>query len=297
MKFDEDDQVVCPICHTLIVDEDEGLVEQPSCPHIRYVYANGEVFEYAEPGLEERLIAEEEEADQNDAVWEIWDALAQCAEGDVILEQISESMACGPVSFKVWIGIRGETESSKSRHCPVRSFSDVEYSPTDRRVFFRPTKQFLRFMNSHHSGKHVYEVGCGTGNTASMLAKAGMHVTAIDLVPRSESEFPVVQGDSTQHQFEKDSVVLICRPCHDHDFVRDTILRALTCGVRDIIYVGLQRNVRADLGGYYPKFVKRRAAGIGHADEAIWEMKVSRAQADACMRRGAIPPLTNQSII
>ena len=88
IKFDEDDQVVCPICHTLIVDEDEGLVEQPSCPHIRFIYCNGECFEWAEPGLEERLIAEEEEADQNGDVFEIWDALAQCAEGDVILEQV-----------------------------------------------------------------------------------------------------------------------------------------------------------------------------------------------------------------
>src|ERR1022692_2262430 len=93
IKFDEDDQVICPICRALIVDVDEGLVSQPSCPHIRFVYAN-ECFEWAEQGLEERLIAEEEEADQNDAVWEIWDALrARCDDGDVILEQVSESMA------------------------------------------------------------------------------------------------------------------------------------------------------------------------------------------------------------
>jgi hypothetical protein len=50
---------------------------------------------------------------------------------------------------------------------------------------------------------------------------------------------------------------------------------------------------RADVGGYYPKFVKRRVAGIGHADEHIWEMKITRLQADACVRRGAIPPLSS----
>ena len=294
IEIPEDQGVVCPICKAVIVDAEDGLVEQPSCPHIRFVYAN-ECFEWAEPGLEEQLIAEEEEADQNDAVWEIWDALrAHCdKKDDLILEQVSEGMACGPVSFKVWIGIRGETESSKSRHCPIRTFSDEEYSPTDRRVFFRPTKQFLRFMNSHHSEKHVYEAGCGVAKVSALLSKAGMHVTAIDRVERTESECPVVTADSTTFQYEKGSVVLLCRPCHEGGFVRETILNALTCGVRAVIYVGLDRNARHDLGGYYPQFVKRRVAGIGHADEHIWEMKISRAQADACMRRGAIPPLSS----
>ena len=50
---------------------------------------------------------------------------------------------------------------------------------------------------------------------------------------------------------------------------------------------------RADLGGYFKKFVQRRAGVVGHSDERVWEMRVSRAQADACMRRGAIPPLSS----
>jgi hypothetical protein len=47
------------------------------------------------------------------------------------------------------------------------------------------------------------------------------------------------------------------------------------------------------LGGYHKKFTKRRVAGIGHADERIWEMKVSRLSANAHLRRGAIPPLSS----
>jgi SAM-dependent methyltransferase len=226
IKFDEDDQVVWPICHTLIVDEDEGLVEQPSCPHILFVFANGEAFEYDRDGLETRLQAEQDKADEEE-------------------------------------------------------------------VFFRPTRVFVKWMKTHHSGKHVYEVGCGTANTANMLAKAGMHVTALDLEPRDQSEFPVVQANSTEYAFQKDSVLLFCRPCHDHDFVRNTILRGLTCGVRAVVYVGLQRNVRADLGGYYREFTKRRIAGISQADERIWEMKISRLSANAHLRRGAIPPLSD----
>ncbi len=121
--------------------------------------------------------------------------------------------------------------------------------------------------------------------------KAGMHVTALDLQPRAQSEFPVIQADSTTYPFEKDAVVMLCRPSHDNGFVLKTVLRALTCGVRTVIYVGLQRNVRQDLGGYYKQFTKRRIRNIGHADEGIWEMSVSRLQANANLRRGTIPPL------
>jgi len=293
IQFDEDDQVVCPICRTLIVDEDEGMVEQPSCPHTRFIYCNGEAFEHDPEGLELRLEEAREEADEKGECFDEWDwLLGQCDEGDVILEQNTQSMACGPVSFKVWIGIRGEAENSKSRHPGGRTFPD-EYSARDNRIFFRPTRRFAKWMKAHHSGRRVYEVGCGVGNTASMLAKAGVHVTAIDLEPRIKSEFDVIKADGTGYAFEKGSVLLFCRPCHDHDFVRNTILRGLCRGVRAVVYVGLQRNVRADLGGYFKKFVQRRIAGIGHSDERIWEMKVSRLSANAHLRRGAIPPLSD----
>ena len=135
IKFDEDDQVVCPICHSPIVDVEEGLVSQPSCPHILFVYANREAFEFDAAGFEARLEQESERSDEAGDYFDEWEWLsAQCNEEDVILEQVSEGMACGPVSFKVWIGIRGEAESSKSRPSPVRMFSDDEYSAHDQRV-------------------------------------------------------------------------------------------------------------------------------------------------------------------
>src|ERR1039457_4134334 len=120
IKFDEDDQVVCPICHSPIVDVDEGLVSQPSCPHILFVYANGEAFEVDAAGFEARLEQERERSDEAGDYFDEWEWLsAQCGEGDVILQQNSESMACGPVSFKVWIGIRREPLDSRSRRLPV----------------------------------------------------------------------------------------------------------------------------------------------------------------------------------
>jgi hypothetical protein len=292
IEIDEEQEVtLCPICSTPAIDED-GLVNQPSCGHIQFVWANGECFEFSRDGLEERLDAAQEHADSDGLCFDPWAWLVQCAEADVILEQTTDDVGCGSLRFRVWIGIR-ETpkDSSPRRRRPVGSVSDGEYSAHDQRQYFYPTPRFVRWMKTRHGQKHICEIGAGVGHVAKALGKAGMHVTAIDLEPRAESEFPVVQGDSTQHQFEKDSVVLICRPCHN-GFVRDTILRALTCGVRDIIYVGLQRNVRADLGGYFRQFTQRRISGIGHADEHIWEMKISRALADACLRRGAIPPLS-----
>jgi hypothetical protein len=282
--IEEDQDVVCPLCETLIIGEEEGLVSQPSCSHIRFVYANGEAFEYdGAEGLEARLDAEQEKADEENESFDEWEwLLGQCDKRDVILEHNSEEMACGPVSFRVWIGIRQKLDDDADGN---------EFSSKDHRVFFYPTAQFVRWMKEHHGKKHIYEVGAGVGHVGKALAKAGLCVTALDLEPRDESEFPVVQGDSTEYQFEKDSVVMFSRPCHDDGFVRKTILRALNCGVRTIVYVGLNRNVRGDFGGYYKKFTKRRIKGIGHADERVWEMKVSRLQANTNLRRGTIPPL------
>lgn len=88
---------------------------QLSCAHIRFIYANGEVFEYAEPGLEKRLEAQEQQADENGDVFDVWDALRdQCGEGDLVLEQVTGGMACGPVSFQVWVGIRRDAGDTKS---------------------------------------------------------------------------------------------------------------------------------------------------------------------------------------
>jgi SAM-dependent methyltransferase len=287
VEIPEDENVVCPVCKTLVID-DEGLTEQPSCEHILFVFANAEAFEYDPERFEERLDAAQEMADEQGAYFDPWEWLSsQCDKrGVTLLEQNSEEMACGPVAFKVWVGIRKEAKKPR-----LRLLTNEEFSSKDNRTFFRPTARFVRWMKAQHGKQHVYDVGCGVGGTSKALAEAGLRVTAIDLQPRADSVFAVIQANSTEHQFEKDSVVMFCRPCHENGFVRDTILKALNCGIRAIVYVGLRRNVRHDLGGYFRKFVKHRVMGIGHADERIWEMTVSRLQANANLRRGAIPPL------
>ncbi len=82
--IEEDEDVVCPICKTLIIDAEEGLTVQPSCPHIRFVYANGEAFEHDPEGLEQQLDAAQEKADEDGEAFDEWEwLLAQCDEGDV----------------------------------------------------------------------------------------------------------------------------------------------------------------------------------------------------------------------
>jgi hypothetical protein len=102
----EDQEVVCPACGVTILNSEE-LHEQPSCEHVRFVYANGECFEYIEPELQVVLAEEEAKADEQNEVFDMWDALRRhCAPGTVILEQKGEGMACGAISFTVWFGIR-----------------------------------------------------------------------------------------------------------------------------------------------------------------------------------------------
>ena len=283
IEFDEDQDVACPICKTLIVDAAEGLTEQPSCAHVRFVYANGEAFEFDQNGLETRLQAEQDKADEDGAYFDPWDALlSYCDKGDVILEQISEEMACGAISFKVWIGIRKKLGDDNDGN---------EFSSKDHRVFFHPTAHFIRWIKGHHGKKHIYEVGAGVGHVAKLLAKAGLHVTAIDLAPRAESEFPVVQGDSTEYQFEKDSVAMFCRPLHS-GFVEKTLTKAIQSDVSHILYVGLTKNLQNDLGSIHDKFTKRRVGVVGNSDERVWELNVGRLRAEASLRRG-IPRLSS----
>lgn len=283
--IEEDEDVVCPICKTLIIDAEDGLISQPSCPHVHFVYANGEAFEYDPEGLEERLGAEQKRADEDGESFDEWEwLLAQCDERDVILEHNDKEMACGALSFKVWVGIRNSLLTLTNGN---------GFSSQDQRKYFHPTSVFVKWIQARFVGKLIYDVGSGMGHVGKALSNSGFYVTALDLQPRAQSEFPVVQGDGTTYPFEKDAVVMLCRPSHDNRFVFKTILRALTSGVRTVIYVGLQRNVRADLGGYHKQFTKRKIRNIGQADEEVWEMSVSRIQANANLRRGSIPPLSS----
>lgn len=106
IQIDEEQDIVCPVCGVTILDSEE-LHPQPSCPHVRFVYANGEAFEYCKSELEALLAEEESRADEQDEFFDTWEALRRhSGPNDLILKQTEESMACGLVSFTVWVGIR-----------------------------------------------------------------------------------------------------------------------------------------------------------------------------------------------
>jgi len=101
--------ITCPTCGTTIMDDD-GPGIQPSCAHVRFIYCNGEAFEYIEPELEKELSAEAARAEEKGELFDTWDALrARTGPDSIILEQTETGMACGPISFTIWVGIRTAT--------------------------------------------------------------------------------------------------------------------------------------------------------------------------------------------
>jgi hypothetical protein len=84
---------------------------------VRFIYCNGECFEYIEPALKTELEKAEAFTGVNNDILDTWDWLeANSPEGTTILEQTS-----GPIrDFAVWFGFRtAEGKSSK----PMRKTS------------------------------------------------------------------------------------------------------------------------------------------------------------------------------
>jgi uncharacterized Zn finger protein (UPF0148 family) len=84
--------ITCPTCGKTIVEED-GPVSQPSCDHVRFIYVNGDAFEYIDPDLQKELNAEEAAAEERDEEFDTWDALrAHTGPDSIILEQTQRGM-------------------------------------------------------------------------------------------------------------------------------------------------------------------------------------------------------------
>lgn len=115
VTIDEFEDMKCPICGVVVVTG-EQICKLPPCDHVRFISSNGEAFEYADCGLERRLIRE----DNEDEDFDIWDALKRYMAPDgVILERVDEGMACGPTWFRIWVGIG--IRNPKARKVTARS--------------------------------------------------------------------------------------------------------------------------------------------------------------------------------
>jgi uncharacterized UPF0146 family protein len=135
--------------------------------------------------------------------------------------------------------------------------------------FFEPTKKFLRWMKRGYSTSLIYDVGAGVGHVATALRKDGLKVLAIDLNYR-ESEGPrqITIADGESYRYERDSVVMVCRPCHGQ-FTEQVIEQASRCGAATFLYAGLKKNVENDLGVYLDQF-KLALSGAGRDGEGVW---------------------------
>jgi hypothetical protein len=134
--------------------------------------------------------------------------------------------------------------------------------------FFVPKPDFITHIAASYGGRLLYEIGAGVGHVSRALADAGLNVSAIDLYHRDEAQFSVTIADATTFQYNHGSVVLICRPSHE-GFVEKAISTALICGVREILYVGLRKNVAADLGRFRRSF-RSVLRDIGAAGENLY---------------------------
>jgi hypothetical protein len=105
-EIKEGKEIKCPYCGRDI-GPTEIVGRQPSCEHLRFIYLNGEAFEYIDPELEKELDAGEKRAEERGQDFDMWDALkAHTGPDSMIIEQNEDGCACGAVQFTVWIGIR-----------------------------------------------------------------------------------------------------------------------------------------------------------------------------------------------
>jgi len=134
-------------------------------------------------------------------------------------------------------------------------------------TFFEPNKKFLTYMKKFRL-RYVYDVGAGQGHVAKALRKAGIKkVNPIDLFPREGSVTKITFGDGTSYPFKANSLVMLCRPCHGM-FPEATIENAIRRKA-DIMYVGLTKNVKNDLGDFFRKF-KKVLSKAGADGEHVW---------------------------
>lgn len=135
--------------------------------------------------------------------------------------------------------------------------------------FFEPTARFLRWMKDTYRNEIVYDVGAGVGHVAQALSKRGIKVLGIDISYRESTNLSqVLIADGESYKYLPDAVVMLCRPCHGQ-FTGEVIAQALRCKVAAVLYVGLERNVEADLGVYRDGFTPV-LTGAGREGECVW---------------------------
>lgn len=147
-------------------------------------------------------------------------------------------------------------------------------------VFFVPAQEFLVWAKRELFGRLLFDVGCGSGSASRLLRKAGLTTWPLDLM-RPLTGTHHTTADGTTYPYTASSVVVLCRPCHG-EFTMEVVRQAVARRVGDVLYVGLEKNVEADLGEYASRFEKM-LDGAGEDGEKVWRYKLVESKRETSM--------------
>lgn len=136
--------------------------------------------------------------------------------------------------------------------------------------FFLPKPSFLAWAKRRLRPPLVYDVGAGDGHVAKALEAIGFRVLALDLYPHADAEVLILERDGTTYPYLRESVVMLCRPCHGY-FPLGVVEQALAQEVQTLVYVGKRDNIELDLGDYAKHFrVELESAGNDKEVVLMW---------------------------
>ncbi len=121
-------------------------------------------------------------------------------------------------------------------------------------MFFVPTVEFVESLKQYAGRRVVLEVGTGDGHLLKAMLDAGMEAYGCDAFKLPDQLTDAQFGRWFPSKAEdwallKDmaALVVVARPCHG-GFVR-SVIEAMS-PESELLYIGLERNVQADLGEY-----------------------------------------------
>lgn len=133
--------------------------------------------------------------------------------------------------------------------------------------FFTPTEKFWSVVMDTPwiRYRQIVDVGAGLGHVARGLVDRGLDPVAIDVAERRGQDELVELVDVVDFEFRSHHLALLARPCHGL-FVEQVLTRAAVHQNTDALYVGLPRNLAADLHGWV---TEELATDVGEEGEKL----------------------------
>jgi len=106
-------------------------------------------------------------------------------------------------------------------------------------AFFRATEEFLEWLSRRVGARIVVDAGCGNMDLVDRMGQKCIRACGIDLrtVEYTNPLRPFVPCDAREFTYPKDGHVIIARP-DAYGWVYEAIQHALSCGVREVLYIG-----------------------------------------------------------